>query len=197
MRGKYGLGGMNGMRDEMFEAGVEPFLYYTSIFSGNPVGGRKQGATYVDDFYFGAHLYLDKLIGWEGAKLTVTGVNRDGLGLTDHYVGSRYDVQQTVGGQNVFLYQVFLDQRFWDNKVSLKLGRFGASDDFNGSKIYGLYLNNGINGDIRNVSSTPNSRPIPSPPGRRGCGSIRARNGTRSSAFSRPGTTSSIAPTTA
>ncbi len=43
MRGKYGLGGMNGMRDEMFEAGVEPFLYYTSIFSGNPVGGRKAG----------------------------------------------------------------------------------------------------------------------------------------------------------
>lgn len=151
MRGKYGLGSMYGMRTGLYDAGVEPFLYYTSIFSGNPVGGRKQGATYVDDFYFGANLYLDKLIGWEGAKLTVSGVNRDGLGLTDHYVGSRYDVQQTVGGQNVFLYQVFLEQKFWDNKASLKLGRFGASDDFNGSKIYGLYLNNGINGDIRNV----------------------------------------------
>ncbi len=151
MRGKYGLGNMNGMRTVWSDTGVEPFLYYTNILSGNPVGGREHGTTDVDDFYFGLNLYLDKLVGWKGAKLTVSGVNRDGLGLTEHYVGSRYDVQQTVGGQNFFVYQVFLEQRFWDDKASLKLGRFGASDDFNGSKIYGLYLNNGIDGDIRNV----------------------------------------------
>ena len=36
--------------------------------------------------------------------------------------------------------------------MSLKIGRFGASDDFNGaSKFYSRYLNNGIDGDIRNV----------------------------------------------
>ena len=151
MQGKYALGNMNGMRGEMFDAGFEPFLYYTAIYSGNPVGGFRHGSTYVDDFYFGANLYLNKLIGWEGAKLTVGLVNRDGLGLSEHFVGSRYDVQQSVGGQNFFVYQVFLEQKFWDNKASLKLGRFGASDDFNASKIYGLYLNNGIDGDIRNV----------------------------------------------
>ena len=151
MRGQYGLGNMNGMRTGLSDAGIEPFLYYTNIISGNPVGGVKQGATYVDDFYFGLNLYLNKLVGWDGAKLTISGVNRDGRGLTEHYVGSRYDVQQTVGGQNFFVYQVFLEQKFWNDKASLKLGRFGASDDFNGSKIYGLYLNNGIDGDIRNV----------------------------------------------
>jgi len=151
MQGKYGLGSMSGLRTELSDAGVEPFLFYTSIFSGNPVGGARQGETYVDDFYFGANLFLKKLIGWEGAKLTITGVNRDGPGLTENYVHSRYDVQQTVGGQTIFFYQLFLEQRFWDDKASLKLGRFGASDDFNGSKIYGLYLNNGIDGDIRNV----------------------------------------------
>ena len=82
MQGKYGLGGMSGMRTELSDAGVEPFLFYTSIFSGNPVGGARQGETYVDDFYFGANLFLKKLIGWEGAKLTITGVNRDGPGLS-------------------------------------------------------------------------------------------------------------------
>ena len=84
--------------------------------------------------------------------MTITGVNRDGPGLTENYIHSRYDVQQTVGGQTIFFYQLFLEQRFWDDKVSLKIGRFGASDDFNGaSTIYGRYLNNGIDGDIRNV----------------------------------------------
>ena len=151
MKGKYGLGSMWGLRTGLTDAGIDPFLFYTAIFSGNPVGGRKQGATFVDDFYFGVNLFLDRLVGWPDAKFTVSGVNRDGNGLTDGFVGSRYDVQQSVGGQNIFLYQVYLEQRFWNDKASLKLGRFGASDDFNGSRIYGLYLNNGIDGDIRNV----------------------------------------------
>jgi porin len=150
--GPYATGDWDGERARLADAGVVPFLYYTSIFSGNPVGGRSQGATYVDDFYFGLNLDLNRLIGWKGGKFTITGVNRDGTGLTDKFIGSRYDVQQTVGGQTIFLYQVFLDQRFWDDKASLKIGRFGASDDFNGaSSIYSRYLNNGIDGDIRNV----------------------------------------------
>ena len=150
--GKYATGDWDGERARLLDEGVEPFLYYTAIFSGNPVGGFRQGATYVDDFYFGFNLDLSKLIGWTGGKFTISGVNRDGLGLTDHYIRSRYDVQQTVGGQTIFLYQVFLDQHFWDNKVSLKIGHFGASDDFNGaSSIYSRYLNNGVDGDIRNV----------------------------------------------
>ena len=64
---------------------------------------------------------------------------------------ARYDVQQVHGGQNVFLYNVTLEQRFWKDKAKLKIGRFGASDDFNTSPIYGLYMNNGIDGNIRNV----------------------------------------------
>ena len=153
LEAKFATGNWNGERDHLADIGVDPFLYYTSIVSGNPSGGKIEGGTtYVDDFYFGAHLFLSKLVGWPGAQLTISGVNRDGAGLTDNNVGSRYDVQQTVGGQNIFFYQFFLDQRFWDDKASIKIGRFGASDDFNGaSAIYSRYLNNGIDGDIRNV----------------------------------------------
>jgi porin len=138
MQGKFARGIFGGARTDLYDAGIDPFLYYTNIISGNPVGGNRQGVTYVDDFYFGVNLYLDKLIGWPDAKFTISGVNRDGRGLTEHYVGSRFDVQQTVGGQNIFLYQVFLEQRFWHDKASLKIGRFGASDDFNGSQLYGF-----------------------------------------------------------
>ena len=149
--GKYATGNWGGVRDHLAAWGLEPFLYYTNIMSGNPVGGMEQGFTYVDDFYFGAKLDLERLAGWRGATFLLSGVNRDGRGLTEHYVGSRYDVQQTVGGQNIFFYQIFLEQKFFDEKASLKVGRFGASDDFNGSPIYSYYLNNGIDGDIRNV----------------------------------------------
>jgi hypothetical protein len=94
---------------------------------------------------------LEKLVGWKGGLFVVSGIDRAGEDLTSKYVGSIYSVQQMVGGQRPFLYQVFLEQKLADKKVTLKLGRFSASDDFNASLFYGYSLNNGINGDIRNV----------------------------------------------
>ena len=78
----------------------------------------------------------------------VSGIDRAGEDLTRKYVGSIYSVQQMVGGQRPFLYQVFLEQKLAGKKVTLKLGRFSASDDFNASPFYGYSLNNGIDGDI-------------------------------------------------
>src|SRR4030095_15292902 len=94
---------------------------------------------------------LGKLFSWKGGLFVVSGIDRAGEDLTRKYVGSIYSVQQMVGGQRPFLYQVFLEQKLADKKVTLKLGRFSASDDFNASPFYGYSLNNGINGDIRNV----------------------------------------------
>lgn len=145
-------GNWEGIRSALLHHGVEPFGYYTAIASGNPRGGYSQGhVTAVDDIFFGVRLNLGSLVHWPGASVTISGINRDGRGLTNQYIKSQYNVQQTVGGQNLFFYQLFLKKSFNDNKMSFKVGRFSASDDLNASPLYGLYLNNGIDGDIRNV----------------------------------------------
>jgi porin len=144
-------GDWGGLRQRLSNQGIEPFWEWTGIGSGNPTGGVRRGFTVVDDSFFGVNLDLGKMSGWHGAKLTISGVNRDGRGLTNHYIMSQYNVQQSVGGQNIFFYQLCLQQKLWNDKVSLKVGRFSASDDLNASPIYGYYINNGINGDIRNV----------------------------------------------
>jgi porin len=148
---KYASGDWGGLRDRLAKQGIEPFWSWSGIASGNPIGGVRRGFTVVDDSFFGVNLDLGKMSDWHGAKLTISGVNRDGRGLTNHYIFSQYNVQQSVGGQNVFFYQLCLQQRIWNDKVTLKAGRFSASDDLNGSPIYGYYVNNGIDGDIRNV----------------------------------------------
>jgi Carbohydrate-selective porin len=58
----------------------------------------------------------------EGGLFVVSGIDRAGEDLTKKYVGSIYSVQQMVGGQRPFLYQVFLEQKLADKKVTLKLG---------------------------------------------------------------------------
>ncbi len=97
VNGKFATGNWDSLRVALYNKGIDPFVYWTGIASGNPIGGAKQGhATTVDDFYMGVNLDLGKLAGWRGATITVSGVNRDGTGLTNSYVQSQYNSQQSV-----------------------------------------------------------------------------------------------------
>ncbi|MBK8815956.1 MAG: carbohydrate porin [Methylococcaceae bacterium] len=163
-----------GVRDRLYDSGVEIFAFYNSIFNGNVSGGsHPQHSSYVDDAFFGLKFDLEKLFDWRNGLFVISGINRSGKSLTTNYVGSIYSVQQMVGGQQPFLYQVYLQQKLFENKLRLKLGRFGASDDFNASPFYGYSLNNGINGDIRNVLFNTRFRLIPSRFGPGRCFTIR------------------------
>ena len=145
-------GDWGGSRDRLFASGVEVFGFYNSILNGNVSGGtHPRHATYVDDAWLGFKFDLEKLVGWRGGLFVVSGINRNGDDLTTKYIGSIFSTQQSVGGQRPFLYQVYLQQKLLDGRLRLKLGRFSASDDFNGSPLYGYSVNNGIDGDIRNV----------------------------------------------
>lgn len=151
LEGDYLTGNWGGFRDRLKDSGIEFFGYYNSIFSGNVVGGLDSGhSTYVQDAWVGFNFDLDKLVGWKGGEFLISGINRTGPDLTGKYIGSTYSVQQMVGGQQPFLYQVCLKQQLSDD-LAFKVGRFGASDDFNSSPLYGYSLNNAINGNIRNV----------------------------------------------
>jgi carbohydrate-selective porin OprB len=44
-------------------------------------------------------------------------------------------------------YSLYLDQKLWGDKISIKIGRFATGDDFASSPIYWLYMNNGIDGN--------------------------------------------------
>ena len=141
-----------GYRERLMDSGVEVFAFYNSILSGNVRGGLDaNNATYVQDAWLGLKFDLEKLVGWKGGQFVVSGIIREGRDLTTLYIGSIYSTQQMVGGQRPFLYQLYFQQQVFADQLTLKIGRFGASDDFNTSPLYGYSLNNGINGNIRNV----------------------------------------------
>ena len=145
-------GDWGGPRERLFASGVEVFGFYNSILNGNVSGGiHPRHGTYVDDAWLGFKFDLEKLVSWRGGLFVISGINRNGDDLTTKYIGSIFSTQQSVGGQRPFLYQVYLQQKLLGGRLRLKLGRFSASDDFNGSPLYGYSVNNGIDGDIRNV----------------------------------------------
>lgn len=140
-----------GMRNMLDDSGVEISANYTNNIAGNPVGGVGQGFTYCDNFGFGVQLDFEKLIGWPGMTLTVSGLNRDGTSLSQNYIMNQFTVQQVFGGSAVMFYALAFEQKFLDEKISLKFGRFATGDDFASSPIYWLYMNNGIDGNPQSL----------------------------------------------
>lgn len=153
-QGEHALGNFLGIRDSLEAAGVTFFGSYEANIGGNPVGGRERGVAYSDNFDFGLRFDLEKLVGWDGATFTVQGVQRDGTSLTNDYVGNFYQVQQNFGVQTTMLYGVYFEQKFLDDRASLKFGRFATNDDFATSPIYGLYMGNAIDGNPKSLVSS-------------------------------------------
>jgi porin len=157
------LGDYRGWRSTLARHGVQFAGYWTGIASGNPQGGLKQGhTTTVDDTFIVAMLDMNILAHLKHAAMQLSFIDRGGRGLSNEYIGGQYNVQQCVGGQAPFFYQMTFQQQI-SNKLFYKAGRFSASDDMNASPFYGLYLNNGFNGDIRNVLFDTQSSAYPFP----------------------------------
>ena len=140
-------GDWGGPRNTFYDEGVSINASYLSNFAGNPVGGKSAGFTYCDNIGFELALDLEKLIGWKGGNFTVSGLNRDGSSLSEKNIGNQFTVQQVFGGSAVMFYALHLEQKLWDEKISIKIGRFATGDEFASSQIYWLYMNNGIDGN--------------------------------------------------
>ncbi|WP_298475409.1 carbohydrate porin [uncultured Maribacter sp.] len=127
--------------------GISPFVSYVSIGASNVSGGLDQTSRYAGQFYAGFQLDFEKILEWKGTRARISIINRHGHGLSNE-VGSVFEPLNVVGGQNTFFYDLSVEKDF-GNKVSFKLGRTTAADDFSGSALYYYSLNNTVNGVIR------------------------------------------------
>lgn len=135
--------------------GVKLFAFYEADMASNVSGGKKStGFAYSDNFYFGAKLDLNTLVGWEGATLTIAGIDRNGTSLTAERIGNFYPVQQDYGVQRLLFYSLNIEQKFYGDQLSLKVGRFPMTEDFATSPVYGFYQNNGIDGNPKSFFTT-------------------------------------------
>ncbi|MDZ4742054.1 MAG: carbohydrate porin [Verrucomicrobiota bacterium] len=145
--GDYLTGEWWGARKTLADKGITFNINYTTDLAGNPTGGMSQGFTYTDNSYFGMDIDFEKLVGLHGLKLEMSGLNRDGASLSSANIGNQFTVQQIYGSQVPVFYALFLEQKLFNDKLDIKLGRFGTGDDFATSPIYWMYMNNGIDGN--------------------------------------------------
>ncbi|MEM1058292.1 MAG: carbohydrate porin [Verrucomicrobiota bacterium] len=140
-----------GTRHKILDSGVEFHGATVTDLLGNVTGGFSQGWEPAASTDIGMILDLEKLVGWPGASFETSFIWRVGNNLSATRIGNLLTVAQLYGGQNLRLYALFLKQEIIKDELYLKLGRFGAFDDFLTTPINWNFINNGFDGNAKGI----------------------------------------------
>ena len=143
----YLTGDWGGIRTNLIDSGVTPFLFYDAIIAGIASGGIRSENNYTAQAYAGVILDMEKLAGWDGVTAKLSTINRHGSTISPA-VGGIYDPQTIFGGQTTWLYDAWVEKT-WNDEFSVKAGRFSSDQDFANSDLYRYSHSTAINGPIR------------------------------------------------
>ncbi|SMF58707.1 carbohydrate porin [Pseudogulbenkiania subflava] len=128
----YLLGDWGGLRSSLAEQGVAFNIGYGSELAHNFSGGTDHLTRYTDQWVFGTTLDLNKLWDWQGGTFQFTMTDRNGRNLgADANIGNNMLIQEVYGrGQTWHLTQLWLNQKLFDDRMEVKLGRLTVGEDF-------------------------------------------------------------------
>jgi len=143
----YLTGDWFGVRNTLYDFGIEITGSYTTEPAGNPIGGLEHGFTYLHNFGVGLQLDLEKLVRIPDSTFLVTFSQRSGRGLTQDAIGNAISGQQIFGGGQTYrLVQMRMDHHLFSDSLQISYGRLSTTADFFSSPFYCQFVNNGICG---------------------------------------------------
>ena len=137
--------------------GLSFLANYTGQGAINPVGGIRQGSAWAGQLFFGIDGDLQRLAGIEGGSFHVAVTNRHGRSLAQDYIGNNTSVQEIYGGgQTTRLTLLSYQQKLFDNRLDIEVGRLVANISFLNSPIYCNFQTNSACGNPTFVFKTSN-----------------------------------------
>ena len=101
----------------------------------------RRGFTYDGLTTASLSLDLDKAFGWSGGQIFVSAFQIHGRGPTPNLVGNLQAVSSVEATRATRLYDLWLEQTFLNEKLSLRIGQEGANDEFMISQYGALFMN--------------------------------------------------------
>lgn len=127
----YLLGDWGGWRTDLSRRGIDfEFLYAASV-PNNVDGGIKRGSAYQGALLMTLDLHSDKLVGYEGGTLHAGSLWLHGdKPFSEQYVGDLNKVNLLDFDNSFRLWELWYEQKFLNDKVSLKFGQMAIDGDF-------------------------------------------------------------------
>lgn len=127
---------------EAKEAVVDLSIVYTADVWHNARGGIRKGTRYLDNLDITAKVDAERAFGWRGATLFAYVLYNNGNGMSRDLVGdfqSASNIETAVRAAR--LYQAWVEQRFADDRASLKFGLYDLNSEFDGQQTGALFVN--------------------------------------------------------
>jgi porin len=128
-------------RQNLKDMGITFSLHERSEVWADVTGGGHQGFSYNGLTIAKLDVDLDKVAGWTGAEFFTSAFDVHGHGPTRSLVGNLQIVSDIEAAPSIKLYDLWLDQSFFDKKLSIRVGQEGANDELMTTTYAGLYLN--------------------------------------------------------
>jgi porin len=127
----YMLGDWDGARPWLSSHGIDFEFLYVGSLPSNLGGGIKTGSAYQGGIAAMLDLDSEKLLGYEGGTLHVSGIWLHGHELFSADYSGDYNRVNLVDFDNALrLWELYYRQKFFDGKFSAKVGRLSIDSDF-------------------------------------------------------------------
>jgi porin len=121
--------------------GIKFSATYIGEILGNPVGGAKQGIVYQGRLNLALDVDLAKLVGWPGASMHGNVFQIHGHSLSREYIDNLMEVSSIEALPNTRLYELWFEQKFANDKFSIRAGQLAADTEFITSKYTDVFIN--------------------------------------------------------
>ena len=131
MEQDYLLGDWGGVRTNLSNRGVDFEFVYFGLVPSNVGGGIKRGSVYEGVFLMTLDLDSQKLAHYPGGHFHAAGLSiHNGAAFSQNYVGDLNVVSLLDFPDSLRLWELWYEQKFLQDKVSLKFGQLAIDRDF-------------------------------------------------------------------
>lgn len=155
----YFTGDWGGVRTKLSDKGIDFNLTYWVDVWGNVHGGIKQEAVYAGLGMLAARIDLEKLAGWHGATFYSRWLWLSGEDPSAELVGNFFAIGNISGFNTFRNYELWLQQDFLDEKISIRAGQLAGDSEFAISDYASVFLNGTFGWPVALTSNIPNGGP--------------------------------------
>ena len=130
-----------GVRSELAKRGVIFGVNYIGEVLGNPSGGFRQGAFCDGRLELAVAADLEKGMGWPGLSFFANGYQIHGGSISAADLGVLMPVSFIEADPATRLFELWLEQKLWEGRVSVRFGQIAADSEFMISEGGEAFLN--------------------------------------------------------
>jgi porin len=152
-------GDWGGWRTRLVDRGVHLQAGYIGEVLGNVSGGTRRGAIYEGLLELALELDLERMSLWNGGTFRISSLYPHGTAFSEKYLGDVLTASNIDAFDSFRLYQLWYEQKFANEKFSLRFGQLLADEEFTFTEPGSYFLNSAFGWPAFISANTVNTGP--------------------------------------